>query len=281
MSEQATTILLLGHVDQGKTTLACAITQADYGAVNLGVEETCHGARYQISRTASSVGGRRFIWVDAPARTDLMKALLSGAVRADGFVLVSSSARFGDDDREMASVARRLGIPLAGVALNKCDLVDDGLLLDIFEMEETEQLADDRYEDVVPVRISASGALHHDPKWAHMLSDFVSGVAQRIPPTTVPLVGSDGKEFAAFAYMLASDEGGRRKPHRVGQFTLRFGTREVSGSVRVNHDDGMWMPGDVAELEVQLAETMALAVGQTFQVLESGHLIAVGRVASH
>ena len=83
----------------------------------------------------------------------------------------------------------------------------------------------------------------------------------------------------AEVYVLTKDEGGRHSPFFQGyrpQFYVR--TTDVTGSVKLQSGIEMIMPGDNANLEVELITTIALEVGSRFAIREGGKTVGAGVV---
>jgi elongation factor Tu len=87
-------------------------------------------------------------------------------------------------------------------------------------------------------------------------------------------------QFEAQVYVLSKDEGGRHKPFFKGyrpQFYFR--TTDVTGVVELNQDVEMVMPGDNAEMTVELIQPIAMDEGLRFAIREGGRTVGAGVVA--
>jgi elongation factor Tu len=85
--------------------------------------------------------------------------------------------------------------------------------------------------------------------------------------------------FKAQVYVLSKDEGGRHTPFFSNyrpQFYMR--TTDVTGSIALPEGVEMVMPGDNANIEVQLITPIAMEKGQRFAVREGGHTVGAGAV---
>ncbi|MEI6210507.1 MAG: elongation factor Tu [bacterium] len=158
----------IGHVDHGKTTLTAAITRVQ------SLKGFCDYISYDQVAKASESAGRRdptkiltiatshveyataqrhYAHVDCPGHADYVKNMITGAAQMDGAIVVVSAADGPmPQTREHILLARQVGVPAIVVFLNKVDLVDDGELLDLVEMEIRELLS--KYEfpgDDIPV----------------------------------------------------------------------------------------------------------------------------------
>jgi elongation factor Tu len=86
-------------------------------------------------------------------------------------------------------------------------------------------------------------------------------------------------KFEAQVYVLSKDEGGRHKPFFKGyrpQFYFR--TTDVTGVVELQADVEMVMPGDNAEMLVELIAPIAMDEGLRFAIREGGRTIGAGAV---
>ena len=88
------------------------------------------------------------------------------------------------------------------------------------------------------------------------------------------------KKFVAEAYILTKEEGGRHTPFFTNyrpQFYFR--TTDVTGIVKLKEGVEMIMPGDNAELEVQLITPIAMEEKLRFAIREGGRTVGAGVVA--
>src|SRR5204862_495926 len=86
-------------------------------------------------------------------------------------------------------------------------------------------------------------------------------------------------QFEAQVYVLSKDEGGRHKPFFKGyrpQFYFR--TTDVTGVVELNQEVEMVMPGDNAEMTVELIQPIAMDEGLRFAIREGGRTVGAGAV---
>ena len=87
-------------------------------------------------------------------------------------------------------------------------------------------------------------------------------------------------KFKAQVYILTKEEGGRHTPFFSGyrpQFYFR--TTDVTGSVKLPQGVEMVMPGDNANLEVELIVPIALEKESRFAIREGGHTVGAGVVS--
>ena len=87
-------------------------------------------------------------------------------------------------------------------------------------------------------------------------------------------------KFMAEAYILTKEEGGRHTPFFTNyrpQFYFR--TTDVTGIIRLREGVEMIMPGDNAELDVELITPIAMDQGLRFAIREGGRTVGAGVVA--
>src|ERR1700756_1880825 len=138
----------IGHIDHGKTTLTAAIVARQahrFGGEAPGYAEIArggklHGASKIITITAAPVryepAGRHYAHIDCPGHADFVKNMITGAAQMDGAVLLLSAADGPmPHTREHILLARPVGVPEVGVAINKIVLVTDPDLIDLVEMD--------------------------------------------------------------------------------------------------------------------------------------------------
>ena len=160
----------IGHVDHGKTTLTAAITKVlsfkgfakfeAYDMIDKAPEERERGITINTAHVEYETDARHYAHVDCPGHADYIKNMITGAAQMDGAILVVA----GTDGpmaqtREHILLARQVGVPSIVVFINKCDDVDDEELLELVEMDLTEELSKNGFEDVPMIRGSAKVAL--------------------------------------------------------------------------------------------------------------------------
>jgi elongation factor Tu len=87
------------------------------------------------------------------------------------------------------------------------------------------------------------------------------------------------KKFKAEAYILTKEEGGRHTPFFNGyrpQFYFR--TTDVTGVVTLKQGTEMVMPGDRAELQIELIAPVAMEKELRFAIREGGRTVGAGVV---
>jgi len=193
----------IGHVDHGKTTLTAAITKVlsakglasmrDFASIDNAPEEKERGITINTSHVEYATEKRHYAHVDCPGHADYVKNMVTGAAQMDGAILVVAATDGPmPQTREHILLARQVGVPALVVFMNKVDLVDDGELLDLVEMEIRELMTYYKFPgDTMPViRGSALGALNGEPKWVEKIDELMKAVDEFIP-IPVRLVDKD------------------------------------------------------------------------------------------
>jgi elongation factor Tu len=184
----------IGHVDHGKTTLTAAITQVlskkglaavrDFSSIDNAPEEKERGITINTSHVEYATEKRHYAHVDCPGHADYVKNMVTGAAQMDGAILVVAATDGPmPQTREHILLARQVGVPALVVFMNKVDLVDDGELLDLVEMEVRELMSSYQFPgDTMPViRGSALGALNGEAKWVAKVEELMDAVDNFIP----------------------------------------------------------------------------------------------------
>ena len=183
----------IGHVDHGKTTLTAAITKVlnlegdadfvDYANIDKAPEERERGITINTAHVEYETDKRHYAHVDCPGHADYVKNMITGAAQMDGAILVVSAADGPmPQTREHILLSRQVGVPYIVVFMNKCDMVDDEELLELVEMEITEQLEEYDFTDCPIVKGSALKALE-DPMgpWGDKIMELMDTVDEYIP----------------------------------------------------------------------------------------------------
>jgi bifunctional enzyme CysN/CysC len=154
-------IVIVGHVDHGKSTLLGRL-YADTGSLPDGklekvqaicrqqgkdfeyaflfdafLEEQEQGITIDTARTFFSWQGRQYIIIDAPGHKEFLKNMVSGAARAEAALLVIDALDgVKEQSKKHGLLLSMLGIKQVAVVVNKMDLV--GYRHDVFEGIEKE-----------------------------------------------------------------------------------------------------------------------------------------------
>ena len=183
----------IGHVDHGKTTLTAAITktlamkgQAQYEAYDMidkAPEERERGITINTAHVEYETDARHYAHVDCPGHADYVKNMITGAAQMDGAILVvAATDGVMAQTKEHILLSRQVGVPYIVVFLNKCDMVDDPELIELVEMEVTDQLAEYDFNDCPIIKGSALKALE-DPngEWGDKIMELMDTVDSYIP----------------------------------------------------------------------------------------------------
>ena len=104
--------------------------------------------------------------------------------------------------------------------------------------------------------------------------------AERGQVLAAPKTCTPHKKFKGEVYILTKEEGGRHTPffnNYRPQFYFR--TTDVTGIVHLKEGVEMIMPGDNAELSVELITPIAMDQGLRFAIREGGRTVGAGVVA--
>ena len=184
----------IGHVDHGKTTLTAAITKTlservagnaavDFENIDKAPEERERGITISTSHVEYETDKRHYAHVDCPGHADYVKNMITGAAQMDGAILVvAATDGVMAQTKEHILLSRQVGVPYIVVFMNKCDMVDDEELLELVEMEITENLEEYDFTDCPIIRGSALKALE-DPKgpWGDKIMELMDAVDAHIP----------------------------------------------------------------------------------------------------
>ena len=184
----------IGHVDHGKTTTTAAITKVlaervngnekvDFENIDKAPEERERGITISTAHVEYQTEKRHYAHVDCPGHADYVKNMITGAAQMDGAILVvAATDGVMAQTKEHILLSRQVGVPYIVVFMNKCDMVDDEELLELVEMEITEQLEEYDFNDCPIVKGSALKALE-DPNgpWGDKIMELMSTVDEHIP----------------------------------------------------------------------------------------------------
>ncbi len=184
----------IGHVDHGKTTLTAAITKVlaarvagntatDFENIDKAPEERERGITISTAHVEYETEKRHYAHVDCPGHADYVKNMITGAAQMDGAILVvAATDGVMAQTKEHILLSRQVGVPYIVVFLNKCDMVDDEELLELVEMEVTEQLEEYGFNDCPIVKGSALKALE-DPMgpWGDKIMELMDTIDSYIP----------------------------------------------------------------------------------------------------
>ena len=160
-TQESMNIVIVGHVDHGKSTLLGRL-YADTGSLPEGklekvqaicrqqgkefeyaflfdafLEEQEQGITIDTARTFFSWGGRQYIIIDAPGHKEFLKNMVSGAARAEAALLIIDALEgVREQSKRHGLLLSMLGVKQVTVVVNKMDLVN--YRKDVFEGIEKE-----------------------------------------------------------------------------------------------------------------------------------------------
>lgn len=169
-------IVIVGHVDHGKSTLLGRL-YADTGSLPDGklekvqaicrqqgkefeyaflfdafLEEQEQGITIDTARTFFTWKGRQYIIIDAPGHKEFLKNMISGAARAEAaLLLIDALEGVKEQSKKHGYLLSLLGVKQVAVVVNKMDLV--GYRQDVFEGIEKEYRDFLGQLNVVPERV--------------------------------------------------------------------------------------------------------------------------------
>ena len=184
----------IGHFDHGKTTLTAAISKVlservpgnekvDFDNIDKAPEERERGITISTAHIEYQTEKRHYAHVDCPGHADYVKNMITGAAQMDGAILVvAATDGVMAQTKEHILLSRQVGVPYIIVFLNKCDMVDDPELIELVEMEVTEQLEEYDFNDCPIIKGSALKALE-DPssEWGDKIMELMDTVDSYIP----------------------------------------------------------------------------------------------------
>jgi len=184
----------IGHVDHGKTTLTAAITYTlnkrlgtgeavAFDKIDKAPEEKERGITISTSHVEYETENRHYAHVDCPGHADYVKNMITGAAQMDGAILVvAATDGVMAQTKEHILLSRQVGVPYIVVFMNKCDMVDDPELLELVEMEITEQLEEYGFNDSPIIQGSALRALENpESDWGDKVLELMKAVDEYIP----------------------------------------------------------------------------------------------------
>ena len=119
-------VIVIGHVDHGKTALVRALTGMETDRL---AEEKARGLSIALGFAHCEMAGGTLDLIDAPGHEDFIRTMVSGASGAQGAMLVVSAVEgIAAQTREHVQIARLLQVPVAVVAVTKVDLIPEAAL---------------------------------------------------------------------------------------------------------------------------------------------------------
>lgn len=117
-------LVVIGHVNHGKTALVRALTGMETDRLK---EEVERGLSITLGFAWRDYPGGAVDFIDSPGHEDFIRAMAVGAAGARAALLVVSATEgFGRQTREHLKIASLLGVRAGVVAVTKADLLPDG-----------------------------------------------------------------------------------------------------------------------------------------------------------
>ncbi len=302
-TKQHVNVGTIGHVDHGKTTLTAALTAIQAAAVggqavafdqiDKAPEERDRGITINASHVEYASGTRHYAHIDCPGHADYIKNMITGAAQMDaGILLVDGSQGPQKQTVEHILLARQVGVDHLVVFVNKVDVADPELL-ELVEIEVTEQLAAYDYEDVPFVFGSALRALRAiaatgDPDHPDCASirELVEVLDRHVP---VPERDLDGPFLMPIEDVVTITGRGTVVTGRVDRGRLRVGhTVEIVGLLgdgdeprKVVVTDTQAFRRDVDEVVAGMNVGILLRGVRRHEVARGQLLVAPGSVRPH
>ena len=183
---------IIAHIDHGKSTLADRIIEKTGLLTSREMQsqvldnmelERERGITISTAHVEYETENRHYAHVDCPGHADYVKNMITGAAQMDGAILVvAATDGVMAQTKEHILLSRQVGVPYIVVFLNKCDAMDDEELIELTEMEITEQLEEYEFTDCPIIKGSALKALE-DPsgEWGDKIMELMKTVDEYIP----------------------------------------------------------------------------------------------------
>ncbi len=294
-------IVIVGHVDHGKSTLLGRL-YADTGSLPEGklekvrticrqqgkdfeyaflfdafLEEQEQGITIDTARTFFAWKDRHYIIIDAPGHKEFLKNMISGAARAEAALLVIDAQEgVKEQSRKHGYLLSLLGIRQVAIVVNKMDLV--GYRQNVFEAIEKEYREFMAQLKVTPDRFVPVSA---------KLGDNIASPGDHMPwyagPTVLDTLGLFRKETSRERQSL------RFAVQDVYKFDARriIAGRIAAGQVKVG-DRLVFSPSNksatvksIEGFNVEPVQTEATAGQSTGITLDEQIFIERGEIASH
>jgi elongation factor Tu len=193
MSKTHVNVGTIGHVDHGKTTLTAAILAVQsanglakmksYADIAKGgtVRDETKTVTIIVSHVEYESDSRHYAHIDCPGHADYIKNMITGAAQMDGAVLlVDASQGPQHQTKEHILLARQVGVEHIVVFINKVDIADPELL-ELVEMETSEYLEAQGYENSPVIMGSALKALNDPDGEGQCIVDLINALDEHVP----------------------------------------------------------------------------------------------------
>jgi len=190
-SKEHMNIGTIGHVDHGKTTLTQAITQVlaknaqseaqalSFDAIDKAPEEKERGITINTAVIEYTTKKRHYAHIDCPGHRDYVKNMITGAAQMEGAILVVAATDGPmPQTSEHLLLAKQTGIKNLVVFINKEDMVDDEMMLELVEEEIKDLLKKYGFDaETTPIiRGSALKAAEGDAKYEAIIMKLMDTI---------------------------------------------------------------------------------------------------------
>lgn len=163
-------ILVLGHVDHGKTTFIRALNSVLYNRFGIGDEAGL--IREQVVTAKKSftfvVGGESYQYMDYPGFADYIDMFEAGEEKFDAALMICAATDGPmSQTRELARMAKEKGIDKLVLFLSKVDIVDDDELVELVGFGAVEVLAEEGYDESMPMIAGSADRAMMNPMGEH------------------------------------------------------------------------------------------------------------------
>lgn len=294
-------IVIVGHVDHGKSTLLGRL-YADTGSLPEGklekvqaicrqqgkefeyaflfdtfLEEQEQGITIDTARTFFIWNNRQYIIIDAPGHKEFLKNMVSGAARAEAaLLLIDALEGVKEQSKKHGHLLSMLGVKQVAVVVNKMDLI--GYRQDVFDGIEKEYREFLGQFKVVPAQVIPVSA-----KFGENIATRSARMPWYTGPTVLDALGLFKKETARAAQAL------RFPVQDVYKFDARriIAGRITAGCLRVG-DRLVFSPSNktaavktIEAFNVEPPPTEATAGQSVGITLDEQIFIERGEIASH
>ena len=223
---------------------------------------------------------RKYVQYDFLRHNDIVKSLLSGAVKLDGAIIVVSATNgFSPMNREHVLILHEIGVPRVVVYIDNCDKVSDDAQIKFVEEEVRDLLDEFGFDrDKTPIiKGSSKKALEEDDDAKQSIKNLMKSVDSWINPLNRNEEKSSGKNFKASIYALSREEGGKSTPFFDNYvYEIDIDGSSSNGAILMGDGIAMLMPGDTTDVTINLDNAIAISKGQYFKIKEYDKVIGVG-----
>lgn len=183
-------IVIIGHIDHGKTSLASAITKVLSQRYDLGEEIPYVKIDTEEFFVKCETMKRRYELTDLPTHDHYIEYMGEHIAKSelpekDGAVLVvAGTDSTMSQTRKQLSMIRNLGLKYIVVFMSKCDIVNDTEMLDLVEIEIRDMLDEYGFSyHGTPIILGSATEALKDPsgKWGDTVIELLDALDSTIP----------------------------------------------------------------------------------------------------